>query len=91
MQLKGFKISCDECEEIIEVFVELEEVSYYEREMGCEYQYEGNADYICPKCQNDISINIEAWEYPKGDLSEEPEIKISGATKLTETNFNFGE
>lgn len=91
MKLSQFKVLCDKCQQVEDVFVELEEVSNNEEEMGYEYQYEGSIDYTCSKCKNKISVNIEAWEYPEGVLNSGPDIEITGGQQKTTPNVTFEE
>ena len=71
--IKPIVVQCNECNEIIEVEVDLECVSTDERSMGEELGYEGVIEDECPICGNQIEIQISVWEYPVGavNFSEE--------------------
>lgn len=75
------KVLCDECEKSTTVDVYLESVSSYEREMGCETQYEGESIDYCPNCDNKITVKAEVWEYPEG-VENHSENKVFGGKEI---------
>lgn len=85
--IKPLVVQCEECNEIIEVYVDLECVSTDERQMGAEYQYEGIVEDNCPKCDNSIYINLSVWEYPEGAINDQDEI-IEGAELLEGPDYD---
>ena len=92
MKLGQFDVLCDNCNYTInDVVVELDQVSSSEEAMGPEYQYEGIDNFTCPQCGNEISISIEAWEYPQGALNSGPKIKITGGEPKTIPYVTFEE
>ncbi len=67
--IKPIVIQCNNCNEVIEVDVDLECVSTEERSMGEELQYNGIMEDVCPICGNQIEINLSVWEYPVGAIN----------------------
>ncbi|MDW2886658.1 hypothetical protein [Exiguobacterium artemiae] len=60
---------CPKCgEKFTESFElqDLEPVSWDERGMGTETQYDFSGEVTCPECKHEIVISGEAWEYPEG-------------------------
>jgi hypothetical protein len=62
---------------------ESESSSY--REMGQETQYAAEFNEECQKCNNDIEIKFEVWEYPVGIINM-TDAEISGA-KVLDSDF----
>ncbi len=62
-------VECNNCNEIIEVDTYLESVSFDERPMGPEIEYEGLIEDNCPNCNNQLFIRISVWEYPSGAVN----------------------
>ena len=62
-------IKCKKCGKIhqteIGAFGE-PETSSDERNMGYETQYTWELEFPCDKCQNDMKVIVEGWEYPSG-------------------------
>lgn len=85
---KPLIIKCDNCDEIIEVDIDMECVGEYERQMGAEYEYEGIIEDDCPKCGNLLYVKISAWEYPVGALNYE-DIKVEGAEIMRKPSLSL--
>ena len=69
MELKNdLVIQCDECGEIIIVDKDSldVEVSFYERNMGDEIEYDFSGETDCENCGNAISYKVMGFEYPVG-------------------------
>jgi len=62
-------VICDKCGKKHSVEIDLDQVDSYERGMGPEIFYEGEAEFICDGCNcgNKINVQIQASEYPEGD------------------------
>lgn len=57
------------------------------REMGQETQYAAEFNEKCQKCNNDIEIKFEVWEYPVGIINM-TDSEISGA-KVLDSDFGI--
>lgn len=66
--VKPHVVKCKSCATVMELDMELECISSYERQMGPESEYEAIYDDGCPNCDSDIYVRIQAWEYPTGTL-----------------------
>lgn len=74
MRLKGpLVVQCKKCNEVIEVSADLELVDAEDRPMGTKVYYSSVIEDECPKCGNDIKINLEVWEYPLGAVEHQQE------------------
>lgn len=71
--LHPIKVRCNNCNEILNINVDMECVSSYERSMGTEYEFEGALNDECPNCGNGISISLSVWEYPIGTVNYQEE------------------
>lgn len=67
--VKSLVVQCNNCNEIIEVEVDLECVSTEERSMGEELQYDGCTEDVCPICGKRIGVKLTVWEYPVGAVN----------------------
>ena len=45
-----------------------------DRPMGTEVYYSSLIEDECPKCGNDIKIDLEVWEYPLGAVEHQQEL-----------------
>jgi hypothetical protein len=86
----AIRIKCLNCEHLIEVKPDIECISTDERNMGTEYVYEGIYDELCPVCNNDLFLKIEAWEYPKLVLNYQ-NIETNNIEILGNIDFIFEE
>lgn len=50
--------------------LEREWIESYERGMGSETHWRLYSSLICEKCENNMEINIDIWEYPEGCLND---------------------
>jgi hypothetical protein len=69
---KGAKIKCKKCNKIHDISPEDfgdPETTSDERSMGYETQYTWEYEFSCDKCNNDLKITIEGFEYPEGVLN----------------------
>lgn len=74
MRLKGpLVVQCQKCNEVIEVSTDLELMDAEDRPMGTEVYYSSSIEDECPKCGNDIKIDLEVWEYPLGAVEHQRE------------------
>nr|WP_315398332.1 hypothetical protein [uncultured Sphingobacterium sp.] len=72
--VKAPRVKCHRCFEKIDMEItDFEEfdAEYYSRSMGNEIHYSWACDFNCPKCNNELSVTIEGWEYPVGMLNYE--------------------
>ena len=68
--VKPIVAECKHCLQLIEISdVDLEAVASYERNMGDEIEYEGEANLCCDGCDEELNIRISAWEYPVGAVN----------------------
>jgi len=61
-------VECKECLELIEINVDMESVSYDNRDMGQEIEYEGIIEAKCAKCANIIYAKISAMGISRRDI-----------------------
>ncbi len=64
--IKPIKAECLNCKKQFEIGFDFECVSTDERQMGTEYDYEGEYEGVCPCCKKEVFVRVEAFEYPKG-------------------------
>lgn len=89
MRLKRpITLRCNNCKECFDVELDFDCVSTDERDMGLECDYEGIFDGQCPQCGKDIYIQIEAYEYPRGDINEFGEQVVDGAVIESEIQLD---
>jgi len=63
------KFKCPRCHEKFkdEILIEdLHSVSYEERRLGVEIQYDFSSEVACPNCHHQWLIEGNVWEYPEG-------------------------
>ncbi|MFA4647756.1 hypothetical protein P8X24_11015 [Pyrococcus kukulkanii] len=73
-------ITCNECHRTYLLPTHMEKVATYEREMGPEYQWLVTYEGECPVCKrNNIEVEIEAFEYPPGNIGAINVIRLEGA------------
>ena len=88
---KGATIRCKKCSKQHEINPEdFEEpgTSSDERNMGYEIQYTWEYESPCDKCNNDLRITIEGYEYPEGILNFE-EFKSEGCTIIDKPSLEI--
>lgn len=73
------KVRCNECQTVVLVPLETEEVDRTEREMGPEVTYETTGEASCD-CGNEITYIETNWEYPEGTHNHTEGPEISGGT-----------
>lgn len=66
-------VKCQRCKTLLNIEIDLECVSSYERSMGEEYEYEGVMFDNCPNCGKQINLNLYVWEYPVGVVNYQEE------------------
>lgn len=72
--IKGAEIKCKKCFTKYDISPEdfdVPETLSDERSMGYEIQYTWEYEMICDKCENEIQIIVEGYEYPQGILNYE--------------------
>lgn len=73
MKIKqGTSVRCKKCNKLHNISPEEfddPETSSDERNMGYEIQYIWEFEFICDKCNNELKISIEGYEYPSGILN----------------------
>lgn len=87
---KGAGIVCSNC---LDSFVidetELECIRSDEgRSMGMENIYMSNTISMCPKCGNQIEVQTEIYEYPKGNINYISH-KVDGGEVISDAEFMF--
>jgi restriction system protein len=70
---------------------DVEAVTATERSMGTEVGYEAICEYACPKCETDMSISYEAWEYPAGAFNYGETSSIGGEVVKAFEDLDFGK
>lgn len=66
------KIKCKKCGKIHDIDPEdfnSPKTTSDERSMGYEIQYTWEYEFICDKCENELKVIIEGYEYPVGFLN----------------------
>lgn len=81
-----YRVKCSICGAENMLDMEMECVSSYERKMGPELEYLATFDGICSECGEDITAQVEAWEYPEGFI-ETYEVTVEGAEKIEDPVF----
>ena len=71
--MKPILVKCKCCKANLNITVDLECVSSYERSMGEEVEYDGVLYDNCPNCGNKIKVNLYVWEYPAGAINYQEE------------------
>lgn len=69
---EGAKVKCKKCNKLHDISPEKfegPETSSDERSMGYETQYIWEFESNCDKCNNELKITIEGYEYPAGILN----------------------
>jgi predicted RNA-binding Zn-ribbon protein involved in translation (DUF1610 family) len=59
-----------------------EEVETLERDMGPEIHHHAQWDFNCPKCNTEIELVFDVWEYPEGQINAK-EKSAKGANILS--------
>jgi|WetSurMetagenome_2_1015567.scaffolds.fasta_scaffold199474_2 restriction system protein len=70
--IEGTRVKCKKCSKLHDISPEEfegPETSSDERSMGYETQYIWEFEFNCDKCNNDLKITIEGYEYPAGILN----------------------
>lgn len=84
--------TCGFCGAGIEVEWDLDLIDYCEKDGGVCNFYQSNVDIICPKCENRISVKLQATEYPEGIL-EDSSVRItddeSGKSYIEKPQIDF--
>ena len=89
MNIKNpFIIKCNNCGKTTNLKLVIECVSSYSRKLGDELEYSGTYDGYCPHCNSEITITIDAWEYPYGHINQFL-ISVKGASCLDNLKFSF--
>lgn len=83
-----FTIKCNNCGKIADIRVDIKCVSSYNRRLGDELEYSGVYNGCCPFCSSDITVEIDAWEYPHGHLDQFI-INTQGGSYLDNPRFCF--
>ncbi len=76
-----YKVKCETCGNEMELDLELECISTYERQMGMELEYEAVCEGECDECGDEFLVRIQAWEYPVGILNMQTE-ELEGVKAL---------
>lgn len=69
---QGTKVKCKKCNKLHDISPEdfdEPETTSDERSMGYETQYTWEFEFNCDKCNNELKITIEGYEYPVGILN----------------------
>lgn len=95
------KVKCSKCDEVNVIDVkdfDYEAVSSDERGMGKEVCYSAHYETSCSKCENEISVDSDIYEYPEGAVNDDSNnnsyIEIDGGTRISsdiEAHFEDGE
>lgn len=80
-------VECNNCSELIEIYLEMECVGSYDRQMGEEVEYEGTIEECCTKCDKEIEVNVSVWEYPVGVVNYS-DTKVVGAGLIKEPVYS---
>jgi hypothetical protein len=86
--IQPYNVKCEQCGTVIDLDIDMECMSSYERNMGPELEYLGTFDGTCPECGSDITVQIEAWEYPEGAL-EGYNVSKQGVDTIDSPQFNM--
>lgn len=78
---KPYKVKCRSCGVQINIDLDLECVSTYERQMGMELEYEAICESECLNCGADILVRVQAWEYPVGVLNYQ-NVELEGVEEI---------
>jgi len=78
------QITCENCGEVLTLDLEDYDLSWEvvesdERGMGAEIHHQAIVYEECPECESEITIILDAWEYPMG-MFNMSSIEIEGAT-----------
>ncbi|MES2619199.1 MAG: hypothetical protein V4613_15080 [Bacteroidota bacterium] len=87
----GAKIKCKKCNKLYDISPEdfgEPNTSSDERNMGYEIQYIWEYEFNCDKCNNDLHITIEGYEYPVGILNYE-EFNSEGCSIIEEPSLEI--
>ena len=85
--LHSILVECEECKELFSVNTDLDCVSVCERSMGAESAYEGHIESDCPRCGNQVNVNLFVWEYPVGSVNYQEE-DVDGATIIEGPDYD---
>lgn len=86
-----FTITCDKCGEKHDFLAEeadFESTGGSERQMGPENSYTWEYTFNCDKCENDIEIEYQVWEYPAGAFNYD-QVEIKGGKDINRFGYDF--
>ena len=90
--VKGtFSLTCSKCNkqhDFTSDEADFDATSGSERQMGPETGYTWECTFNCDKCDNEIEIEYEVWEYPMGAFNHE-QINIKGGTSINSFDYDF--
>lgn len=89
--IKGTKVRCKKCNKLHDINPEDfngPEKSSDERSMGYETQYVWEYEFNCDKCNNELKITIEGYEYPTGILNYQ-EFNLEGCLIVDEPSLEI--
>jgi hypothetical protein len=61
--------SCGQNGDIPMSNLSFEDVDMHGREMGPETHHRAQWDFNCPKCDAEIKLSFDVWEYPEGQIN----------------------
>lgn len=78
------RLTCESCGDVFSLDLEDYDLSWEivesdERGMGAEIHHQAIVYEECPECESEITITLDAWEYPMG-IFNTSSIEIEGAT-----------
>ena len=96
------KLQCKKCK-LVNVYDDMrlkfdfQQSEVENRKMGQEITYTANADFKCSECGNEISVETNIYEYPKGAYNSKDFVVNNGVmleepdlTKFIEKVIKFG-
>lgn len=90
--VKGtFSLTCSVCgkrHDFDEDDADFDATSGGERQMGPETGYNWEYSFNCDKCNNEIEIKYEVWEYPIGAFNND-QINLRGAAEINRFDYDF--
>lgn len=87
----GTKVKCKKCNKLHDISPEdfdEPETTSDERSMGYETQYIWEYEFNCDKCNNELKITIEGYEYPVGILNYQ-EFNVEGCLIVDEPSLEI--
>lgn len=88
---EGTKVKCKKCNKLHDISPEdfdEPETTSDERSMGYETQYTWEYEFNCDKCNNELKIIIEGYEYPVGILNYQ-EFNVEGCLIVDEPSLEI--